>query len=507
MKRCGRKDGGRRICIIRLANSRSLKTPIFSASLLFCSLFSPALADSYEFEMITHSAEAESRKIDILELQKKDLKTHELRESKLLWKEPEKSVLIVRSGPNALSITNKNICRIFDFKEKKIWTLDSLKKTYSKQSLYADISFRVAELKNRILLASLIRKGLQSKLNSTIMDPFFSEEMLALSLPGRGSGYKLEKQRVGATEIYKHASMQVSAFSPGSTALSGDRLRQFSRFLIYGTNLHPEIRADIEKSGKLPQKLMFYVDNQPLSAKKTELTLKKISPGDYCIQIPSTYCQAAELRNPLTPVYKRIEEMGGKPPAELRQLTVDYFKKAAEEKRYLDAMLSVLEFGLQTGEKLGDELSAIRAEISKDQDCRHLLAGLSIPESENEARTALASLDRIDRKKVDRSYLIDIFRANLLVYMADHGIIDSKNSPENDPVKTFISVLLKNPFITGVYHDLGKYLESSYMQNYAWDCYDLARKFYPEDPVLSEIADREKELESNFPQFIKGDEL
>ncbi|MBX9690651.1 MAG: hypothetical protein K2X27_28305 [Candidatus Obscuribacterales bacterium] len=289
--------------------------------------------------------------------------------------------------------------------------------------------------------------------------------------------------------------------------MSPEKERQLSLFLIYGTRLHPDIRLDIERSSRHPQKLFVYHENPPMNKEKITLTLKSMQNGDYNAIPPADYKAQPDSRGPLATVYKSIAEHGGKPPDDLKEQTLAYYKAAVEKKNYFDAVLAITEYGLQTGENIGAEMAAIKNGIAEDPDCQKFVAGVQSPQNEKAASIALGALDMIDRSKSPKSYLIDIFRANLLITMADNGLRDPKTSQESDPAKAFIKVLEQNPFIAGVYNDLGNYYESAYMHGLAWDSYELARRFYPRHPFLTAINEKEQELAKAFPQFIKGDKL
>ncbi|MBX9771036.1 MAG: hypothetical protein K2X29_06675, partial [Candidatus Obscuribacterales bacterium] len=338
-------------------------------------------------------------------------------------------------------------------------------------------------------------------------DKFFSEEMFSLCLPEKNSGYKLSKTRQGNEDSYSYAGAVVSTFLPSANALSSDKRRQFSRYLIYATHLHPSVRVDIEKSGKLPQKFMYFLDNPPVNKERKTLVLKNVSPGNYFAAVPEGYRIKTDPKDILNPVYARIAQLGGKPPADLKEQTIAYYDRAVEKKNYFDALLAITEYGLQTGENLAEKTSQIKGQIKDDPDCQKFIAGLATPEGEQQAILSLGSLDMIDRSRSPKSYLVDIFRANLLVKMAEQGMHDVKTSLEKDPVKAFVSVLEHNPFIAGVYHDLGNLLEQNYLHINAWDCYDMARKFYPQHPFMEEIKEKEDALSSQFPQFFSGDKI
>ena len=334
------------------------------------------------------------------------------------------------------------------------------------------------------------------------MADFFNEERFALSLPDRNSGYSLEKSKDGDSDIYKFNSIVVTSFTPAQASITGEKLQQFSRFLIYGTRLHPDIRQDIEKSGKLPQKLMCFIDNHPISKERITYVLKNVSTGDYAPTIPPGYTRAFDPKSPLTPIYPRIQELGGAPPANLKEQTLVYYKTAVENKNYLDALLAISEYRLQTGENLRPEMAALKDKIKKERDCQKLITGLQMPENEKLAMLALGALDSIDRSKSPKSYLLDVFGANLIIAMNEHGINNLITKQDDDPGATFVKVLKLNPFLAGVYHDLGDYLESANMQSAAWECYDLTN-FLPEASIHERHRRTKARTSRLFPTILR----
>jgi len=468
-------------------------------------------ADTYEFELSKEVAHVNSNKLNVNTLKKAadehQKPTQVLKENKPVWKEPEKSYLTVKTGPDALWINGRDLNRIYDFKNMRIYDLNSSASTYMERSLYADLATRQSDLRNRLALHDAIGRTIKGKHANHILDDFFNEERYALTLPDRHSGYVLTKEKLGDADVYNFGKLIVTSVIPGSQSVSGDKLRQFSRFLIYATHLHPDIREDIEKMERLPDRFMCLLENHPISKERCTFTLKKVTPGDFAGQVPAGYTQARDPHSPLFSVYPCIKDRGGEPPADLRQQTIEYYKKAVEKKNYLDALLAVSEYGLQTGENLTNEMSAIKDQIKEDAECKKLIAGLRTPRTEQEAMLALGSLDSINRTHSSKSYLIDIFRANLIVAMNERGLANLATKQDADPSATFVKVLKINPFLAGVYHDLGEYLDQTDKHTYAWECYELAHKFYPKHPFMKDVMEREHELSESFPQFFYGDKL
>lgn len=416
----------------------------------------------------------------------------------------EKSNLTLKTGPESFYISGRDFTRIYDFKKRRMFVLNNMDKTYSCESLYGILAFRLAELANRLVLNQVL-SGVALK-DKGLFDKFFSETMMSMQLVGKGSAYKLEKAVLNGEAVYKYAGKTVASVKLAGP-LSAESRRQLSLYLIWETPLHPVIRQDILKSGKAFQLLKSSLENPPVYNQKLALSLLKTESSEYKISIDQGFKELASASDPLSEVRTRIKELGGLVPADLKARTIAYAEAAREKKNYLDALLALTEYGLQTGENLTDELRNMKSELEADQDCQLFMAALKAPQSEEEANLALGSLDMIERNKHEKSYLLDIFRANLIIDLQRNGSAEIKTAGQADPEKSFLAVLKVNPFITGVYSDLGSYYESKYMQRYAWSCYDLARQFYPQHAMMLEVNEKEKKLAETCPEFFQGDKL
>ncbi|MBX9723264.1 MAG: hypothetical protein K2X81_17810, partial [Candidatus Obscuribacterales bacterium] len=167
--------------------------PILIACFFVIVFSQRAFADTYTFEMTKELAESPAKKLNLASLQANSFGAAEVvsQNAEPKWLAPEKSTMTIRLGPEALSINSKDYNRIYDFKNKKIYDINSSNKTYFIHSLYADLAFRRAELNNRLFLYDMMHKAFKGKKQSNFFDKFFSEEMFAMKLPDKGSDYEV----------------------------------------------------------------------------------------------------------------------------------------------------------------------------------------------------------------------------------------------------------------------------------------------------------------------------
>ena len=69
-------------------------------------------------------------------------------------------------------------------------------------------------------------------------------------------------------------------------------------------------------------------------------------------------------------------------------------------------------------------------------------------------------------------------------------------------VDLFVGALEVNPYIAGVYKDLGDIHYRQYDMYTAWQCWDAARDLAPSHFMLGDIQKLEQHLETEYPEFF-----
>lgn len=490
-------------------------TPVLLVALAF-SLARPCSADTYLFEETIETAVPEVSETAAPAAAQKPNKPLEkngagarpaspLKSGRYKWQAAEKSTLQVKTGTNAMEVVRKNDTTIYDFPKREIYTIENGKHQYESRSLFAMVAYRNDELINRFMLGKLMRVAKFKKLSDgeTPFDKFYSEAMLGVSNPSYSSNYKAALRKLADRDIYEYNGQTVTAVKDSTTALSGEQALQFNRFLANTTMIHPAIRRQLGSRGKVPQELSWYVENTPLSKNRVTLKLIKYSPDNYKISLADLSEESSNSRL-LSPLYLKLKERGYKRPADSQETSVSKFKQFVQKKNYLDALLTLTEYGLETGEHQIYLLQSISKQMQADADSQKLAKGCRAPENEEEARASLAALDSIDRKKYEKAYLIDIFRANLIKDLAAHGAQKINTTGEKKPELAFVSALKVNPFITGAYYDLGDYLRTLFKHSEAWECFKIARKLKPGHPFQKTLDETEEKLVRDNPAFFTG---
>ena len=417
-------------------------------------------------------------------------------------KQHKKYSCTIKVCSNGFIVTKENQTLIYDCDRKRITTLNPDKKTYSDISLYADPAFRVAELKNRLALGEMLKKT-GAEVAGVSFDPVYASCTFGIKPSSGLNSDEIKRKEKDKEVTYTYKDSVLDKFTTGTRSLNKDEMFGFSRFLIYCCRLFPDARTEIVNSGMLPSSFMFTTQNVPQPTVTEVYVLKSVKDLPVDLQIPSGFKPEFDKKDILKPVYARLEQLGKTPPSNVREKTVQEVEAALKAHNVLDAFLTALEYGLQTGDQGSDIIRTIKDDIPSDPMAQSFLIGLRAPKDSATAKESLRALDSIDRTNLKKGYLLDIFRANLITTMQFNGEKKIETTGESSPVKSFINVLTINPYITGAYIDLGKIFYEDYDTPSAWRCWDIARSLYPKHTLLTEVYELEANLEKQHPEFFK----
>lgn len=402
---------------------------------------------------------------------------------------PTRTTKIIFLGPDYVCVQEGDTKHIFDFAKNRILSVDLAKRTYQDHSLFSVIAFKSAEMKNRMMLSSVIKAVGGELPSGGAFDSFSAESLFSLSGPGNNAG-QVETTQDGTQTIFKHKDRVVTVFRPSSTEC-GTYSDMFQKFMIYCCSLHPSIRKQIEGFGKFPQTLQFEVDSYPENAQTVEFRLmgKEESSVGHAAEVPTDLSRTLDSDNPMLPVLEATKNLtNSRPPTQ--DDVVAQAEKFLAANDSLDAMLTLVELSLASGDKLSEKGKELMKKAQTDERCKLLVSSL-VPRSEEEAEQAIKNLDSLDKPGVKKAYLLNVFRANIL---------QRKNG---DIAKKLLANAVKNnPYLTGAFKDLGDLYYSRYEMQTAWDCWDMGRQFYPQHPMMRDVNHMETSFQDAFSEFF-----
>jgi hypothetical protein len=163
--------------------------------------------------------------------------------------------------------------------------------------------------------------------------------------------------------------------------------------------------------------------------------------------------------------------------------------RAADGGRPLEAMLGYLEHNLMLGD-LPADFKTRQAALTQNADVKTLFGALHAS-SEQEAKRNVATLKQLESAAGEKAYVLGIFRADF------EGNLGNGETA----IALLAGALSQNPFITGVWKDLGDALDG-YDAADAWRCYEMARRIEPRHSLLAAVNSREETMLKEHPEFF-----
>lgn len=391
--------------------------------------------------------------------------------------------LRVTLGPRIVDIVEDGRHRVFDFERGRVHSIDVEAGTYVETLLVSHAANLDMEMRHRLRMAKTLDAAGQA-------DPSLAPVELACLL-GWSSGADEAPTKLTAWEGTGQLTLdeRVLVRWTRSEHVLPKRLRgAYARFLHYCAQPHPAARAAMAEQPTLAAE--FRKDYRDVGTRaEFVLTLTAVRPT-------ATPPQSAEG---LTRVFgdsavanlaKRVLQPEADDP--LERLDEKWFTtfSAAAEKRgdYEDAFLLLMEYGLQSGVQLLDEVRALLTNGSAVAALRPLLGTFG----GRDAERALNVLDSVDREHLTHPYIVDVFRANWFTQL--------KRGKEARDL--FLTVLGQAPWLTAAHNDLGDLYVAEFNTGLAWLCYEIGRSIAPEHSTWADLEGFEKHLRRKFAEIL-----
>jgi hypothetical protein len=373
---------------------------------------------------------------------------------------------------------------VYDFAKHVIFGVDPQTHHLVDVSMYAAFSGRDAELENRMMLGGALEAG---KVESNPMSPTLAEHQLSLRRDAkRVSG--IERKSNDGEERYLWQGKELFAYSTKLVPLAAADRDLYIRYLRYTVGGHPEILDDLQKLDGIP-KWVRYSDPAFGAALRLEvLESRKTPDADYVLPP----LEKTPMKNPgAAAAAARVASSTPESRVAFAARILAAANEAADMGRPLQAMLGYIELQLMIGGEMPPDFTKRAEGITRDGNVRALL-GVFQAASEAQARANIATLQGPAALAGDKAYVLGIFRANM----------ESSLGNREAATSLLVAALTKNPFITGVWKDLGDSLDTGYDAVDTWRCYETARIIAPGHKLLEGIARGEAEMAREHPDYF-----
>jgi hypothetical protein len=397
------------------------------------------------------------------------------------------STLDVTLGDKYMKVESTDETIVYDFASRKRFVIDSRTKTRVVYSLYDTIGFRAHELRNRNVLGGVLSA---SKLDESAMAQVDNEHSLAVQdKPSAPLQVKVE----GTDEVFYagpkvmfHRGIRVMPVSPGEA-------RMFAQLIRYTFGGHPQILSVLAQANSIPEKLSLVTYDVAGTTTHT-LVVRNVQSNN----VPKIDVSAHPMRPASgsdNPVDQALDRAAALTPADFsnaRKRSKDELETALREGRGLDAFLGMVEWSLMTGEAAAPLNADQQRQIQANDAVRRLAVALSAKSKDDLAKAVVDIADIGQKTTTTKAHVLRIFEANNRAMLGDRGTAK----------KLFLDVLKSNPFIAGVYKDLGDSMFVEYDMPRAWRCWDIGREMAPAFANFRSVNQLERSLAAQFPEFF-----
>jgi len=374
---------------------------------------------------------------------------------------------------------------LYDFEARRVATSNLESGDVHAASLYADVGFREYELGNRAFLGQMLdQAGVQDHpLDLASVETELSMEGDPPANP------EIVAADSGGTVVWTLNGNESVRCRLSSVALPESLQRARTRWLVYGTRIHPKILEDLLRELRVPE-LLVYSYSSMGTVHEVRLELRSAEP--FAGEFPAPPDLASIAPTSDDPIGVLTHEILTSRTPELPTLEEVHLRASAklDDRKFLDALLAILDQVLSNGETDAELMREITQRGQDDPSLRSFLTAITLVNQDPEK--ALPTLEGIATENLDNRHVLAIFEANALTGL----------ERPDEAIARFVVALDGNRYLAGVYKDLGDLYYDAYETNVAWDCWDAARKIAPSLEMLDSVRDLEEHLETAYPRFF-----
>ncbi len=392
-------------------------------------------------------------------------------------------------APTWFAVTKKDKTTIYDFARKKMISVDDSTRTYGVTDLHAMGYFRVMESQNRKMLGSALAKA-----SVKDMFPAFATECsLGIVLPDSPKR-QIQETKTSQSEKFNFDGKEVASVTYSNYTPESQNENSYRRFLVYCTNLHPQILQSVLSVKKLPSEIAYETNGvkSPGGEDKVDMRLLgKPIPTTDKMPLPQGYTEKySEL---IAPIVKALDKLGKSPQIPDSAQLSEFVNAAKSRGNCLDGFLAVNEQGWMAplAPTVIEDAKSLRLGLTTEPQARIFVEN-SNPQNKEQLARAVENLEKIDRTKLQKSEALDVLIANDL-----QGLGRQKEAQE-----CMAAALTKNPLLVSAYIDLFGMLCTAWNPTDAWQSYDSAKQINPDYERVKQIQGLELKLEKDYPTLF-----
>lgn len=385
-------------------------------------------------------------------------------------------------------VTSDKEAVIYDFKNRRRIVLDTVAKTYVDYSLYDVVGFRAVEMQNR----DNLRKALaNAKVNVALLAKIDSEHSLSLQSSPQE---KIDVAEDSESLRFSSDGKELAHWSKKGAEVDAQDAARFAQLLRYVEGGHPQILDKVGKGKTIPAALVFTHAQiwGPQTHTITVDGVHTIKSTPYDLRgYAKRQTGASAASEQMDDILDKASELSMDGLAAAKAANRKQAEKDIQAGKILEAMLGSIEWNLMTGEQAPRFTPEQQAKVHDDptiQTITKLLAA-NTKEGMTDAAKAFAAMRAQAPRK---AYVLGIFEAN-----------DRLRLGETPAARKLMrDALQANPYLAGVYKDLGDAFLAQSDSARAWRCWDAGRRLAPQFANFKAVDQFEKTLAAQHPEYF-----
>ena len=385
---------------------------------------------------------------------------------------------------------NDNYIKIYDFKKDLIIFINHEQKTFKQYPIHSIVSYKQIEKTLRERISQAYKIALGDNKDKNLDDRCFDQfnlDMLFATSKDKNHYKNLISSKNDEHEIFKLNGDKIAEFKLSKFTVSQNNMDMYLKYFLYENMMHPIIISKLLDKGLIFSDLYYktfpFFDSE--ETKKYKVLSIDYDKKLISYTIPENYQEVLSYNDRLKDIQLSFASKKNKFP--------DYQKciESAEKEIGTDNIIEgflIMNKCILTYKMSIEDYKKIYLPISENPAIKNIIKINDKSLSYEEAKNIINNLPQLQR---DHDYILKIYLANKI-----------KLADTNKSFDYLFEALRKDPFITGVYHDLGELFLISYDADNAFICWSMAEAISPEFSMNDSIRKYKRKLEHEFPDHF-----
>lgn len=408
------------------------------------------------------------------------------------------SKYVIGIGESYFYIERDGGVDLYRFDDKTISHLDPSSKVYSNMPLSAVLSFREAELRNRMMMGQLLGSiGVKSELPNDVE----LQSLFSLKFPGQIGGPQIEREQSGDRTKFVCDGKVLASYQSDDRPLEPEFRNSFERLLTYCATLYPGIGHRICENGRVLKTFEFETNDLPRMKTSTSFKLSSASERELPKYGPEFFKDYTRKYG--DQVARLKEKLSSLPPYVPAERLLDAIAQANKELsngEKFNAFLCLVQYQIENYSipkltvpepDIQKQIDQIQQKVSDDPSVRKFKCLMG----DGELKDAEAAVDWLTKQEttgLKYGHVIDVWKASVLAQGGKSG----------ESSKICFDALLRNPYMQFGYYILGYSYYVGYQTPTAWEIWAFGKTVQPQPNMFSQAMDgREARLIKSYPQY------